>query len=91
MVEMQTQKQPWMVRLLLGLYRPLAGYCALWVAFYPYFRALLNQWFGWTLPEVALEQIIYLAIMGVVTTIIIFFFGSAHKGGMSAVDKKPGH
>lgn len=90
MVEMQTQKQPWFVRLMMGLYRPLAGYCALWVAFYPYFRALFNEWFGWSLPEVTLEQVIYLAIMGVVTTIIIFFFGSAHKGGMSAPDRKPG-
>lgn len=90
MVEMQTQKQPWIVRSLLGIYRPFAGFVALWVVFYPWFRALLNEWFTWNLPKVELEQIIYLAIIGVATTILVFFFGSAHKGGMSAPDRKPG-
>lgn len=90
MVEMQTQKQPWIVRTLLGLYRPLAGFCALWVAFYPYFRVLLNASFNWNLSKVELPQVEFLAIIGAATTILIFFFGSAHKGGMSAPDRKPG-
>jgi len=90
LTEMRTQKQPWLVRILLGLYRPIAGFAALWVAFYPYFRALFNEWFGWNLPKVELNQVVYLAIIGVATTILVFFFGSAHKGGMSAPDRKPG-
>ena len=90
MVELRTQKQPWLIRFMLGLLRPLAGFCALWVAFYPYFRALFNEWFKWHLPEVDLPQVKFLAVMGVVTTIIVFFFGSAHKGGMSAPDRRPG-
>lgn len=86
MVELRTQKQPWLVRSLLGIYRPIAGFAALWVAFYPYFRTFWPE----TLPVVALKQYEFIGVMAVVTTIIIFFFGSAHKGGMSSPERKPG-
>lgn len=85
MVEMRTQKQPWIVRFLLGMYRPIAGYLALWVGFYRYLRV----WFPF-LPEVVLPQIEFIAVMGIVTTIVVFFFGSAHKGGMSSPERRPG-
>ena len=90
MVEMSHQPQPWLVRMMLGLFRPLAGFLSLWVAFYPYFRPLLNSWFNLDMPNVELSDTKFLAIMGVVTTIILFFFGSGHFGGLSSADRKPG-
>ena len=90
MVEMQTQKQPWIIRIMLGMLRPVAGFCALWVAFYPYFRVLFNSMFSSDLPVVEISDTKFYAIIAVVATIIAFFFGSAHKGGMSSPDRKPG-
>jgi len=84
MVEMKTQKQPWVIRILNGLVRPLGGLGALSVEFYAIMGANFGQWFGFPYIEVKIETEQHL----VLGAIIAFYFGSRLKETLSGSSTK---
>lgn len=72
MTEMSTQKQPFIIKFLNGLVRPLGGIGALITEFYAIWGANLGQWcnFKYIKVEISTEQHLVLG------AIIAFYFGS---------------
>lgn len=83
MIEMQTQKLPWIVGLLNGVFRPLAGYMALLYLFEGTIAQALNQFafFNW---EVTIHNV---TTDGCALAIIGFFFGLRQRSKEKAVTK----
>lgn len=75
MVESQTQKQPWMIKVFNGFVRPYGGIGALTTEFFVVWGENISIWFGFKYCEitVSIEQHI------VFGTIIAFYFGSRLK------------
>lgn len=75
MTEMKTQKQPWLIRILNGLVRPLGGLGALAVEFYAIMGSNFAEWcnFKYTEVTITMEQHLVLG------AIIAFYFGSRLK------------
>ena len=84
MTEMQTQKQPWLIRLLNGLVRPVGGLGALATEFYAIWGGNLGQWFDFTYIEVKISTEQHL----VLGAIIAFYFGSRLKETLSGISSK---
>ena len=83
-VQMQTQKQPWIIRLLNGFVRPFGGIGALTTEFYAIWGANLGIWFGFTyIPvTITIEQHLVLG------AIIAFYFGSRLKETLTGIATK---
>lgn len=81
MVEMQTQKQPWLIRMLNGFVRPFGGIGSLATEFYGVWGANIALWFGFPYRPIVItiEQHV------VFGTIIAFYFGSRLKETLSGV------
>lgn len=81
MTEMQTQKQPWVIRWLNGLVRPVGGLGALFTEFYVIWGSNVAEWTGTTyIPvELSMEQHVFLL------SIVAFYFGSRLKETLSGV------
>ena len=75
MTEMKTQKQPWLIRSLNGLVRPLGGIGALAVEFYAIIGATFAEWYNFKYTEVTITMEQHL----VLGAIIAFYFGSRYK------------
>jgi len=75
MTELATQKQPWLIRLLNGLVRPLGGLGALLTEFYVIWGENLAEWFSHVHKPISLDTSQHL----VLGTIIAFYFGSRLK------------
>jgi len=75
MTEMNTQKQPWLIRVLNGLVRPFGGLGALLTEFYAIWGENLSAWIGFQYfpVHISIEQHLVLA------SIIAFYFGSRLK------------
>lgn len=81
MTEMQTQKQPWIIRLLNGLVRPLGGLGALLTEFYAIWGSNMGEWLHFKhIPvSITVEQHLVLG------AIIAFYFGSRLKETLNGV------
>lgn len=75
MAEMQTQKQPWLIRFLNGLVRPFGGLGALTTEFYVIWGENIAEWVGFVHKEITLDTSQHL----VLGSIIAFYFGSRLK------------
>lgn len=84
MTEMQTQKQPWIIKLLNGFVRPLGGIGALLTEFYAIWGANLGTWFGFAYIPVIITNPQHL----VLGSIIAFYFGSRLKETLSGISTK---
>ena len=84
MMELQTQKQPWPIRFLNGLVRPLGGLGALATEFYAIWGANLGVWCGFRYIKVEITGEQHL----VLGTIIAFYFGSRLKEVLSGASTK---
>lgn len=84
MTEMSTQKQPWIIRLLNGLVRPIGGLGALTTEFYAIWGANLGQWFGFKYIKVEITTEAHL----VLGAIIAFYFGSRLKETLTGTATK---
>lgn len=84
MTEMSTQKQPWVIRFLNGLVRPLGGIGSLMTEFYAIWGANLGQWLGFKYIPVTLSTEQHL----VLSAIIAFYFGSRLKETLTGVVTK---
>lgn len=75
MAEMQTQKMPFIIRMLNGLVRPIGGLGAIFVEFYAIVGANVSNWFGIAyLPIVmSVESHLFLG------AIAAFYFGSRSR------------
>jgi hypothetical protein len=84
MTELTTQKQPWLIRLLNGLVRPLGGLGALTTEFYAIWGSNLGQWLGFKFikVEISTEQHLVLG------AIIAFYFGSRLKETLTGTATK---
>lgn len=82
--EMQTQKQPWPIRFLNGLVRPVGGLGALATEFYAIWGANLSKWldFQYVKVEINVEQHLVLG------AIIAFYFGSRLRETLSGIATK---
>lgn len=82
--EMQTQKQPWLIRMLNGLVRPIGGLGATLTEFYVIWGANLGEWWQFKYVPITLttEQHIFLG------TCVAFYFGSRLKETLSGVSTK---
>lgn len=82
--EMQTQKQPWFIRLLNGFVRPFGGIGSLATEFYAMWAENISAWFE--IPyrpiNISTEQHIVLG------TIIAFYFGSRLKETLTGTATK---
>lgn len=79
---LMTQKLPWLPRFLNGMYRPTAGFFALFYLTDRFWGPLLTQYvdgFTW----VPIERDVW--IDGMVAVIIYFFFGYRHKAKTEGV------
>lgn len=83
-VQMQTQKQPWIIRLLNGFVRPFGGIGALTTEFYAIWGANLGVWFGFTYIPIVITTPQHL----VLGSIIAFYFGSRLKETLSGIATK---
>lgn len=72
MTEMQTQKQPWLIRVTNGAVRPFGGMGALLIEFYAILGDNLAKWFSFEHVEVIITMEQHL----VLGAIIAFYFGS---------------
>lgn len=84
MTEMRTQKQPWIIKLLNGLVRPLGGLGALATEFYAIWGANLGAWLGFTYIPVEINTSQHL----VLGSIIAFYFGSRLKETLTGSSTK---
>jgi len=84
MVELRTQKQPWLIRMLSGLVRPLGGLGALGIEFFNMMAPNLAIWTGSDFVRVTLTTEEHL----VLGAIIAFYFGSRLKETLSGVSTK---
>jgi hypothetical protein len=84
MVELRTQKQPWVIRLLNGFVRPFGGIGALTTEFYAIWGANIGAWFGFTYIPVEITPPQHL----VLAAIIAFYFGSRLKETLNGVSAK---
>jgi len=75
MTEMQTQKQPWLIRVLNGIVRPFGGLGSLTTEFYAIWGQNLSAWFGFKYYPVTITFEQHL----VLSAIIAFYFGSRLK------------
>lgn len=75
MAEMSTQKQPWLIRFLNGLVRPVGGIGALTTEFYAIWGGNLAEWCHFKYIEVVITMEQHL----VLGAIIAFYFGSRYK------------
>ncbi len=82
--EMQTQKQPWLIRFLNGLVRPLGGLGALATEFYAIWAENLAIWFNFAYREVQISTEQHL----VLGAIIAFYFGSRLKETLTGTATK---
>ena len=84
MTEMSTQKQPWPIRFLNGLVRPIGGLGALATEFYAIWGANLGVWFKFEyIPvEITVPQHLVLG------SIIAFYFGSRLKETLTGISTK---
>lgn len=82
--EMSTQKQPWLIRTLNGLVRPIGGLGSLLTEFYAIWGANLGQWFRFNYIEVQISTEQHL----VLGTIIAFYFGSRLKETITGTSTK---
>ena len=82
--EMQTQKQPFIIRFLNGLVRPVGGLGALATEFYAIWGANLSGWldFQYVKVEINVEQHLVLG------AIIAFYFGSRLRETLSGMATK---
>jgi len=81
MTELQTQKQPWIIRVLNGLVRPVGGLGSLATEFYVIWGDNLGVWFGFKFVPITLSIEQHL----VLGSIIAFYFGSRLKETLSGV------
>jgi hypothetical protein len=79
--EMKTQKQPWLIRLLNGLVRPLGGLGALGIEFFNILAPNLSNWLDGEFIRVPLTTEEHL----VLGAIIAFYFGSRLKETLTGV------
>jgi hypothetical protein len=82
MTELRTQKQPWVIRFLNGLVRPLGGLGALGIEFFNILAPNLAVWLELPLTRITITVPEHL----VLASIIAFYFGSRLKetlGGMA--------
>lgn len=84
MVEMQTQKQPWIIKLLNGFVRPFGGLGALATEFFVIWGENLARWFGVGFDKITLGTEQHLVLGG----IIAFYFGARLKETLSGVTTK---
>ncbi|MEA3313036.1 MAG: hypothetical protein U9Q18_01525 [Caldisericota bacterium] len=84
MSEMATQKQPWIIRILNGMVRPLGGLGALITEIYAVWGANLGQWFGFPYIKVEITTEQHLVLSG----IIAFYFGSRLKETLTGTATK---
>lgn len=75
MVESQTQKQPWLIRMMNGFVRPFGGIGALITEFFMVWGENLATWFGFGYKEINVSTEQHL----VLGAIIAFYFGSRLK------------
>jgi hypothetical protein len=81
MTEMKTQPQPWMIRLLNGLVRPLGGLGALFTEFYALWGANVSHWLDVSFTPIVISTEAHV----VLATIICFYFGSRLKETLTGV------
>jgi len=79
--EMQTQKQPFVVRLLNGLVRPLGGLGAIGVEFYAIVGENISSWFGIKYLPIVMTTEQHVFLLG----ISAFYFGSRSREIMKGV------
>jgi len=75
MTEMQTQKQPWLIRVLNGFVRPFGGIGSLSTEFYAIWGQNLSAWFGFKYFPVMITKEQHFVLL----LIIGFYFGSRLK------------
>jgi hypothetical protein len=81
MTEMQTQSQPWLIRVLNGLVRPLGGLGALFTEFYALWGENVSRWLGIEFTPINISVEAHL----VLGSVIAFYFGSRLKETLSGV------
>jgi hypothetical protein len=82
MTELRTQKQPWLIRFLNGMVRPLGGLGALGIEFFNILAPNLAVWLELPLTRITITTPEHI----VLASIIAFYFGSRLKetlGGMA--------
>jgi hypothetical protein len=84
MTELSTQKQPWLIRILNGLVRPVGGLGALATEFYAIWGANLGSWFKFKFIPITITTEQHL----VLGAIIAFYFGSRLKETLTGVSTK---
>jgi len=84
MTELRTQKQPWLIRFLNGLVRPVGGLGALLTEFYSIWGENIAEWLRFNYHPVTITNAQHL----VLSTIIAFYFGSRLKEVLSGVATK---
>ena len=84
MVEMATQPQPWLIRLLNGLVRPTGGLLAIFCESYSILGNNIEAWVGIKHIPIVISTESHI----VLGTIIAFFFGSRLKETLSGVATK---
>lgn len=72
MIELKTQKQPWLIKMMNGFVRPFGGIGALSTEFFVIWGGNLAKWFGFQFVPITLtiEQHLFLG------AIIAFYFGT---------------
>ena len=81
MTEMQTQPQPWFIRMLNGLVRPIGGLGALFTEFYALWGENVSRWLGIEFTPIVINN----AAHFVLGSIIAFYFGSRLRETLSGV------
>lgn len=84
MTELQTQKQPWLIKLLNGLVRPFGGLGALFTEFYSLWGSNVAAWFDFEFKPIIIDTPTHL----VLGSIIAFYFGSRLRETLSGVTNK---
>lgn len=84
MTELRTQKQPWLIRFLNGLVRPLGGLGALGIEFFNILAPNLAVWLDAPLQRIPITVEEHL----VLGAIIAFYFGSRLKETLTGVATK---
>lgn len=84
MMELRTQPQPWIIKLLNGFVRPFGGIGALTTEFYALWGANLGVWFGFEFIPITITVPQHF-ILG---SIIAFYFGSRLKETLNGMTNK---
>jgi hypothetical protein len=84
MTELRTQKQPWIIRLMNGLVRPLGGLGALGIEFFNILAPNLAVWFDTPFTRITITTPEHV----VLASIIAFYFGSRLKETLVGVATK---